>query len=203
MLLRIPARRSTRGRPHGRKLARAELQALRAVGVVPWTLLATAPVAMWIPLNMLRVAHGDPTAALAVLEASDKPTVVAGLLVLLLPYAVLVLWSVCCFAVAADLGRIRAAALHRPHATESGAKRALLRLLAVSVPSAALGWLLAAAVPMTDAVACLALVSMLSTFDSAPRPAHQRSRRLRRRWRAARRCWRRSPLRSSEACRSL
>lgn len=139
----------------------AEVRVLRAVRAAPWAVLAAAAVTAWVPMKMIRAAHGDPTTALAVLEASDKATVVGGLLVLLLPYAVVLAWTACCLSAATDLGRIRAAARGRVHATDAGAKRALLRLVAVAVPGAASAWLLAAAVPLTVAGGSVILVLLL------------------------------------------
>lgn len=144
-------------------LLATEREVLRHLASLPWALLAACFVALWIPLKMLRVAHGDTTTALAVLEAADKATVVAGVLIQLLPSAVLLAWAWCCLAAAGQLGRISAAARGRggPGA-EAAAKRALLRLVALVVPGALLGWLAAAAVSWPATAAAAACVTPLA-----------------------------------------
>jgi hypothetical protein len=139
-------------------LLAVEREVLRRAGSVPWGLLAAGLAALWIPLKMLRVAHGDTTTALAVLDAGSKSTVVGGILVQLLPTAVLIGWAWCCFTAARQLGRIAASARGRggPDA-EVAAKRALLRVVTVSAPGALLCWLVAAAVPWPAAATAAAL----------------------------------------------
>lgn len=145
-------------------LLAVEHEVLRRAGSVPWGLLAAGLAAVWIPLKMLRVAHGDTTTALAVLDAGSKSTVVAGVLVLLLPTAVLIAWAWCCFTAARQLGRIATSARGRGGPdVEAAAKHALLRLVTVSVPGALLGWLVAAAVPWPAAAGAAALTLCLCT----------------------------------------
>jgi phosphatidylglycerophosphate synthase len=147
------------------ELIAIELKPLRLLRSAPWPLIAAAAVTLWVPLKMVRVAHGDHTTALAVLAASDKATVVAGMLVLLLPYVVLVAWTICCLVFATALGRIQAAADGKPHATEASARRSLLRLVIVSIPAALLGWLIAAAVPWPAAVVAAVAVCATSAWS--------------------------------------
>lgn len=89
--------------------------------------MAAAGAALWIPLKMLRVAHGDTTTALATLEASSKATVVTGMLVLLLPTVVLVAWAACLMSWASEFGRIAGAARDEHAAARDTAKRAAAR----------------------------------------------------------------------------
>lgn len=144
-------------------LLTAERDVLQRAASLPWALIAAGLAAVGIPLKMLRVAHGDTTTALAVLDAGSKMTVVTGVLVQLLPSAVLIGWAWCCFAASAQFGQIAAAARDRggPDA-EASSKRALLRLLALSVPGALLGWLVAAAVPWPAVTAAAAAAVPLS-----------------------------------------
>lgn len=131
----------------------AERRALRHAGAVPWTLVAAAVVAVGLPFKMLRVAHGDTTTALAILDAASKTTVVTGVLVQLLPSAVLVAWGWCWVFAAVQLGRIAAVTRARgAMAGDADARRALLRFAAVSVPGALLAWMVAAAAPWPAAV---------------------------------------------------
>jgi hypothetical protein len=139
-----------------------ERQVIQWLSKINWLAAAAIGVALWLPLKLLRVAHGDPATALAILDASNKTTILTGLSVLLVPTVLLVLWAAACFVAAVAIGRISAAARGMSHVSESEARESFLRLVVVAVPWALLTWLLVVVAAWRSLPFMLLLASVFS-----------------------------------------
>lgn len=82
-------------------------------------LLLGVATGLLVPVKILRVVHGDPTQALALLAASDKAQVLTGVAVLVLPSVVGLLCLVAAVTAAGAIGDLRSVAQRRPATREA------------------------------------------------------------------------------------
>jgi hypothetical protein len=131
---------------------------------ISWIPVAGVILALWIPLKLLRVAHGDLTTALAILSASNKGTILTGLSVLLAPTGLVLAWAATSFAAAVALGRIQGSASGVVSAAR--VREASLRFVVLAIPWAVLSWLLVVVAPWRTLPVALLLVAALGFWTA-------------------------------------
>lgn len=151
--------------------------------------ILAAVFALLIPLKVLRVAHGDTTIALGITTHGDKAAIVTGLLILLLPQGLAVVFGAACALSGKYLGQISQTGepAEMNEEERSRLKSAVSKLVWCALLLAVGTWLLAAVAPWSVAVAAVVIAvpfsGMVYWQESRPRKpvAHpERVKRLRR-----------------------
>lgn len=126
--------------------------------------IAALAIALLVPAKLLRVAHGDLPTALAVLNASDKTTIVTGLLLLSMPVLVAGCWAALVAVSAGELGVLR-----NTHTSPDRARQALAWLALLGLPAGVVVWLLLAVCPWPVAALTLGATVPLGWWEHRTR----------------------------------